>query len=64
MVGAFLGLQGAVAAWFLGSISGSLIGLIYIKAAKKDAGTYELPFGSFLCASALFVAVFQKQVLG
>jgi leader peptidase (prepilin peptidase)/N-methyltransferase len=64
MIGAFLGLQGAVAAWFLGSVSGSVLGLGYIKFAGKDSGTYELPFGTFLCASALVVAVFEKQMLG
>jgi leader peptidase (prepilin peptidase)/N-methyltransferase len=64
MIGTFLGLQGAVAAWFLGSVSGSILGLAYIKATKQDAGSYELPFGTFLCASALVVAVFEKQVLG
>ena len=35
MMGAFLGLQGAVAAWFLGSVSGSILGLAYIKATKQ-----------------------------
>ena len=64
MIGTFLGLQGAVAAWFLGSVSGSILGYGYIKATKQDPGSYELPFGTFLCASALVVAVFEKQVLG
>jgi leader peptidase (prepilin peptidase)/N-methyltransferase len=64
MIGAFLGLQGAVAAWFLGSISGSVLGLGYIKLTGKDSATYELPFGTFLCAAALLVAVFEKQIMG
>ena len=48
VVGAFLGLQGALATLVFGSIAGSVIGLVYIKAAKKDAASYELPFGTFL----------------
>jgi leader peptidase (prepilin peptidase)/N-methyltransferase len=47
-VGAFMGLQGALATLVFGSILGSLIGLVYIKVAKKDAASYELPFGTFL----------------
>lgn len=64
MVGAFFGLQGAVLTWLLGSIAGSVLGFGYIKATGKDAGDYELPFGTFLCASALVVAVFEKRMLG
>jgi prepilin signal peptidase PulO-like enzyme (type II secretory pathway) len=36
---------------------GSVIGLIYIKATKQDAGSYELPFGTFLAAAAIGVAL-------
>jgi leader peptidase (prepilin peptidase)/N-methyltransferase len=57
MVGAFLGLQGAIGTVMLGSILGSVIGLIYIYGAKKDPGTYELPFGTFLGAGAIAVAL-------
>jgi leader peptidase (prepilin peptidase)/N-methyltransferase len=57
MVGAFLGLQGAVGTVMFGSLLGSLIGLIYIYATRKDAGTYELPFGSFLGVGAIAVAL-------
>jgi leader peptidase (prepilin peptidase) / N-methyltransferase len=64
MVGAFFGLQGAVLIWLLGSISGSILGYGYVKATGKDVSTYELPFGTFLCASALIVAVFEKPMLG
>ncbi len=63
MVGAFLGFQGSVLAWLLGSVSGAIVGLAYIKLARKDPSTYELPFGTFLCASALIVAVFEKRLL-
>ncbi len=57
MVGAFLGIQGALMTIIAGSIAGSIIGLIFVKAAGKDAATYPLPFGSFLGAAALLVAI-------
>ncbi|MBK5292481.1 MAG: prepilin peptidase [Acidobacteriia bacterium] len=57
MMGAFLGLPGTFAAVMLGCIAGSLIGLSYIHLAKKDAATYELPFGSFLGAAALLIVL-------
>ena len=56
MVGAFLGLQGALLTVILGSIAGSIIGIAYIKLTKQDASTYQLPFASFLGAAALFAA--------
>lgn len=64
MVGAFLGLSGALLTIILGSIAGSIIGLAYIKLTKKDAGTYPLPFGSFLGAAALFVAIRGQSIIG
>ncbi|MBM3727564.1 MAG: prepilin peptidase [Acidobacteria bacterium] len=55
MFGAFLGLQEAMQTMIIGSVLGSVIGLIFIKAAGKDAATYELPFGSFLGTGAVLV---------
>jgi leader peptidase (prepilin peptidase)/N-methyltransferase len=57
MIGAFLGLQATLTTLLTGSIAGSLISLLYIWIAKKDAASYELPFGTFLGAAALAVAV-------
>jgi leader peptidase (prepilin peptidase)/N-methyltransferase len=57
MVGAFLGLQMALATLLWGSIAGSVISLLYIWIAKKDAATYQLPFGTFLGLAALGVAM-------
>jgi leader peptidase (prepilin peptidase)/N-methyltransferase len=57
MIGAFLGLQATLATLLLGSIAGSVISLLFIWAAKKDASTYQLPFGTFLGAAAVAVAV-------
>ena len=53
MIGAFYGLQGALLTLILGSLAGSVFGLAFIAFTKKDAQTYELPFGSFLGLAAL-----------
>jgi leader peptidase (prepilin peptidase)/N-methyltransferase len=63
MVGSFLGVFGALQTLVLGSIAGSLIGYSYIKLTHKDPASYELPFGTFLGAAALVVAVFANQLL-
>jgi leader peptidase (prepilin peptidase)/N-methyltransferase len=41
---------------------GSVVGLAFILLSRKDASTYELPFGSFLGVAALIVAVFGGQI--
>jgi leader peptidase (prepilin peptidase)/N-methyltransferase len=64
MIGAFLGLSGALLTIVLGSIAGSVVGLAFIKLTGKDASSYPLPFGSFLGAAALFVAVDGRNVMG
>jgi leader peptidase (prepilin peptidase)/N-methyltransferase len=63
MIGAFLGLHGALLTVILGSVLGSVLGLLYIFAARKDASSYELPFGTFLGAAALAVAFLREQML-
>ena len=57
MIGAFLGLQATLMTLLVGSLAGSVISLLYIWIAKKDASTYELPFGTFLAAAAIAVAM-------
>ena len=64
MVGAFLGLRGALVTLVLGSLAGSILGYWYIKATGKDAATYELPFGTFLGVAALVAAFSTQRVLG
>jgi leader peptidase (prepilin peptidase) / N-methyltransferase len=56
-VGAFLGLHGALYTLVLGSLAGSIGGLIYIRVTKKDFSTYELPMGTFLGAAAILIAL-------
>jgi leader peptidase (prepilin peptidase)/N-methyltransferase len=57
-VGAFLGLVGALQTLLLGSLSGSILGLLYIRITRKDAGSYQLPFGTFLGLAALAIALY------
>jgi leader peptidase (prepilin peptidase)/N-methyltransferase len=57
MVGAFLGINGALFMLIFGSLAGSLIGYLYIKITHKDASTYELPFGTFLGLAGIVVAL-------
>jgi leader peptidase (prepilin peptidase)/N-methyltransferase len=57
MVGAFLGLHGALLMLIAGSLAGSLIGYAYIRFTHKDPATYELPFGTFLGLAGIAVAL-------
>ena len=63
MIGAFVGLRLSLMTLILASLAGSFIGLAYIKLTRKDASTYELPFGSFLGATALVVALWSNVIL-
>jgi leader peptidase (prepilin peptidase)/N-methyltransferase len=56
LIGAFLGLRPALFIFFLASVVGSVLGSLFIWLARKEARSYELPFGSFLGATALVVA--------
>ena len=63
MIGAFLGLQGALLTLIVGSLLGAVVGLCYIWFTGKDASTYELPFGTFLGIAALGVGFFADVIL-
>lgn len=63
MAGSFLGVEGALLTLILGAMSGSLVGLIYIKVTRQDMGSYQLPFGSFLAAAAIFAALSGPKVI-
>ena len=64
MVGSFLGLTGALATLIVGSVAGSIVGYSYIKATGKDPATYPLPFGTFLGAAGLLMALATKSIFG
>ena len=63
MIGAFLGLQGALMTLIVGSLLGAVVGLCYIWFTGKDASTYELPFGTFLGVAALGVGFLNEVFL-
>ncbi|MGI8988666.1 MAG: prepilin peptidase [Bryobacteraceae bacterium] len=63
MVGAFLGIRGALLTLIAGSVLGSVVGLIYIRITRQDASTYPLPFGTFLGIAALGVALEGQRVI-
>jgi leader peptidase (prepilin peptidase) / N-methyltransferase len=56
MMGLMLGLEAVLLVLIVGSVAGSVIGLIWIKVGHKDPATYELPFGFFLGAAGLAAA--------
>lgn len=58
MIGAFLGLPGALLTLITASLIGALGGLIYVRFAGEDMATYELPFGSFLGLAAMAVGAY------
>jgi leader peptidase (prepilin peptidase)/N-methyltransferase len=60
MIGAFLGLGPALLTVVVGSVLGTVCGITYILLRGENAATYELPFGSFLGAGALAVAVWSR----
>jgi leader peptidase (prepilin peptidase)/N-methyltransferase len=61
MIGAFLGLQATLLTLIVGSVLGSVVGLIYTAIKRKDWRTQELPFGSFLGVAALLVAAWYSH---
>jgi len=59
-MGAFYGLSPTLLAILGGSFGGSLISLAFLYLSKKDSGTYELPFGSFLGIASLLLVHFER----
>jgi leader peptidase (prepilin peptidase) / N-methyltransferase len=64
MIGAFVGLRGALETMILGSVVGAIVGLAYIRLARKNWRTYHIPFGSFLGLAALFLALYGDVIQG
>ncbi len=55
MLGLFLGPENGLLALLIGAVAGSVIGLAVLLWTKQDFRSFEMPFGSFLCAGALLV---------
>lgn len=62
MAGAFLGPQRTFLTILVGSLLGSVLGLLFILVRRKGS-EYELPFGTFLGVAALLVVFFGSPVL-
>ncbi len=62
MVGSFYNFQAALQTLMIGSLAGSLLGILFVWMTKKDTATYELPFGSFLGAAALLPPFFWPEL--
>jgi leader peptidase (prepilin peptidase)/N-methyltransferase len=55
-IGAFFGLRATLLTLLIASVVGSVVGLIYLIAARKRFRDFELPLGSFLGGAAILVA--------
>lgn len=62
LVGAFLGWRGAFMTIFIGSLLGSLVGLVLIRLSRKE-WEYALPFGTFLAGAAIVVDYWGEELL-
>jgi len=60
-IGSFLGAAGCWISLFLGSIVGSLFGLLYMYIAKKGRNL-KIPFGHFLAFGAMAFVLFGEQL--
>jgi leader peptidase (prepilin peptidase)/N-methyltransferase len=63
MVGAFVGWKGVLLTLFLGSLSGTLVGLVVMATSKADLRT-KLPFGTFLGMGAIATVYAGDRLIG
>jgi leader peptidase (prepilin peptidase)/N-methyltransferase len=62
MVGAFLGAPLALLTIMVGSLSGSIVGLVFIRLANKTR-EYELPFGTFLSFAGIVAVLYGDDLV-
>jgi leader peptidase (prepilin peptidase)/N-methyltransferase len=62
MVGAFLGAPLALLTIMLGSLMGSIIGLVFMRFAGKSR-EYELPFGTFLGLAGIIAVLYGEDLI-
>lgn len=60
LIGIFLGTEKGILALLIAAVGGSILGVLYIVVRRKEASTYELPFGSFLCIGAGLVPLITR----
>ncbi len=62
MVGGFLGWKGIILTTFLGSLSGSIIGIFMMLFRGREKGS-QIPFGPFLALGALLSLFFGQEII-
>ena len=62
MVGAFLGAPMTLLTIMIGSVLGSVIGLLFIRLSGKSH-KYELPFGTFLSFGGIVVVLYGESMV-
>ncbi len=62
MLGAFLGWQSLLFIIFFSSLTGSIIGIVFLTLVKKDHKT-RIPFGPFLSLAALCYLFFSEKII-
>jgi leader peptidase (prepilin peptidase)/N-methyltransferase len=62
MVGAFLGAPLALLTIMIGSLAGSVIGLVFMRFTGKSRD-YELPFGTFLSFAAVLAVLYGEDMV-
>lgn len=60
LFGVFLGLENGLYAMLIGTVAGSVIGLIYVFSTRRKFSETELPFGSFLCVGAALIPLLSR----
>jgi len=61
-IGSFVGVAGCWISLFLGSIIGSVFGLLYL-AITKQKKSVKMPFGHFLAIGAILFVLFEKYLV-
>jgi leader peptidase (prepilin peptidase)/N-methyltransferase len=62
MIGAFLGWKAVILTIFLGSLIGSITGIILMVSKGKDF-KYAIPFGPFLSLGAVIALFYQNEII-
>ena len=55
LLGAFFGLENGLLVLLIGTLGGTLLGSAEALVRRRELGTHEIPFGSFLCLGAAIV---------